>query len=135
MPRHIFFLRREMKLTGKRLWTSLLADFLLLLLLSSYPSTGAAQAPGTFIPTGNMSTPREGHTATLLLSGQVLITGGVDPTRRGSPAVATAELFDPDTGMFVPTGDLTTRRASYSATLLPDGLVLIAGGGALDTSE
>jgi galactose oxidase-like protein len=117
-----------MKWTSTRLWTSLLADFLFLVF--SQTST-AAQRPGTFIPTGNMTTPRIFHTATLLLSGKVLITGGFDqPWLQGTKPtrLASAELFNPETGAFTPTGNMTTGRASHSATLLADGRVLIAGG-------
>jgi len=93
-------------------------------------STSAAQAQttGTFISAANMTTPRISHTATLLLNGKVLITGGFDPTDN-SPPTASAELFDPETGTFTPTGNMTTPRSGHSAVLLPDGHVLIAGGG------
>jgi len=116
----------------KRL-TSLLPDFLVIVTLFSCASAAAAQAPGTFIPTGNMTTPRTHHTATLLLNGKVLITGGTDPTRPGSySASASAELFDPNTGTFTATGNMTTRHVSGSATLLADGRVLITGGNVVD---
>jgi hypothetical protein len=110
---------------------------LLFLLLLSHASTTSAQVVrGVFVPAGNMSVARSFHTATLLFSGQVLITGGTNPTVGGS-ALATAELFDPETDTFTSVGDMMTPRAYHTATLLPDGRVLITGGGwpALGTAE
>jgi hypothetical protein len=73
-----------------------------------------------------MGTARVYHTATLLQNGKVLIATG-DP----APYVNTnsAELYDPATGIFTPTGNLTTGRTSADAVLLPSGQVLIVGGG------
>src|SRR5580700_3173359 len=85
---------------------------------------------GTFTATGNMTTPRAWHTGTLLPDGKVLIVGGTvyqGNSELASPTLASAELYDPDAGTFSATGNLTTPRESHTATLLNNGMVLIAG--------
>lgn len=78
-----------------------------------------------FKVTGSMGTPRVNHTATLLNSGMVLITGGTD---NNGNALATAELFDPSSGIFSSTGSMASTRTNHTATLLASGQVLVAGG-------
>ncbi len=92
-----------------------------------------AQTPGTFMPTGSMGTARFFHTATLLYDGRVLIAGGDSDGNSGATrafqTLSSAELYDPSTGTFTATGKMTTPRGGHLAALLPDGRVLIAGGG------
>jgi hypothetical protein len=106
---------------------------------------------GTLTPTGTMTSARFAHTATLLANGKVLITGGSDSlvalsdhvsqtaallangkvlagASDGSFDLATAELFDPDTGTFTATGAMSEVRSQHTATLLANGKVLVAGG-------
>lgn len=80
---------------------------------------------GTFTASGSLNIGRSSHTATLLNSGMVLITGG--RTSSGG-YVSTAELYNPATRSFVVTGSMAIARATHTATLLNSGLVLIAGG-------
>src|ERR1700688_3441171 len=90
------------------------------------PSISTAQSSGTFKATGNMTRPRQTHSATLLPNGTVLIAGGYEltPAIPGRPITTdTAELYNPDLGTFAATGRMTTVRASHSATLLPNGKV------------
>ena len=82
--------------------------------------------------TNAMTTTRQGHTATLLSSGNVLVVGG---TSNGTTALATAELYNRTTGTWGATNSMTGARTLHSATLLPtssngttSGAVLIAGG-------
>ena len=85
----------------------------------------------TWVPTGSMGTDRRHATVTRLLDGRVLVVGGVLTPKPGPSQVflATAEIYDPETCQFIPTGGLTTgARALHTATLLPDGKVLVAGG-------
>jgi Kelch motif protein/galactose oxidase-like protein len=105
--------------------------------IGSYPITvttqdslGQNSAPQDFIlqvflhgfkATASMGTARTQHAATLLNSGKVLMTGGL--------STATAELYDPTTGIFAPTtGNMSVARLGHTATLLADGRVLITGG-------
>ena len=80
---------------------------------------------------GLLHTAREFHTATLLSNGKVLVAGG----RTGAGALgelAEVELFDLTTGMWTNTGSMTTARCLHTATLLPNGKVLVAGGMGID---
>ena len=86
-------------------------------------------ATGTFTPTGDMTAVRGGSPATLLLDGRVLFTGGYNCGPAGQDGIwASAELYDPATGTFSPTGSMGTPREFQTATRLADGRVLIAGG-------
>jgi hypothetical protein len=84
-----------------------------------------ARPAAASMPTGSMTVARDGHTATLLLDGRVLIAGG------GS---ASAELYDPMSQTFTATGSMTLAQGARSATLLANsklpnyGKVLMAGG-------
>jgi len=88
-------------------------------------------ATGTWAVTGQMNTPQiDSSTATLLPDGQVLVAGGIGGS---SNALSSAELYNPATGTWAVTGSMHQGRGGLygtgpSATLLPDGQVLVAGG-------
>gem|GEM_PF-517262 len=95
-------------------------------------------ATGKFSATGSMRVPRAYLKTVLLWSGKVLVTGG---SNNGVP-VFESELYDPASGLFSATGSMTARRlGGHTATLLPNGKVLAAGGdeygdnNALSTAE
>jgi hypothetical protein len=95
------------------------------------PAPGQFQYAGTAFGTnasGKMVQPRNWHTATLLADGtnKVLLAAGLDA--RGAPT-ATSELYDPATDTFIAVGNLPSKAAGHTATLLPNGLVFAAGGG------
>jgi hypothetical protein len=99
---------------------------------NNFSSTGTGEPATSFLA------------ATLLPDGQVLLAGGEEesvflycpPQLRRSPvSLARALLFDINTSSFSATGDMFSSRARHSATLLPGGKVLVAGGANILTVE
>ena len=86
-------------------------------LLPSVPAQAASS--GTWRLTGSLHVAREDATATLLLSGQVLVVGSES---------SNAELYNPSTGAWTLTGSLHAARDQHTATLFANGQVLVAGG-------
>src|SRR5206468_10185297 len=72
--------------------------------------------------------------ATRLPDGRVLVEGAVSDW--GSKTLnVTSELYDPFSGSWSPAEDMIAARAdAYTATLLADGRVLVAGGRELNDS-
>lgn len=103
------------------------------LVVGGEDGTGASTAElydgATFSPTADAMSGehRRGHMAETLGNGQVLIAGGIGSL---NAAVDSAELYDPATGLFADTDDMTSPRAWATATRLEDGAgrVLIVGG-------
>jgi hypothetical protein len=96
------------------------------------------RATNGWSPTGPMATARRGHTATLLEDGTVLVVGGLYKVEGVATYLRSAELYVPRTGTWLPAPALATERAYHSATPLPGGRVLVAGGtnlGDLDSAE
>ena len=83
---------------------------------------------GAWSSTEDMSKAGIGHTLTLLPDGRVLAAGGVHPTNRHFGAYPTTEIFDPAANSWSPGPELAQPRIDHSATLLPDGRVLLVGG-------
>jgi hypothetical protein len=84
-------------------------------------------ANGIWTNTGSLNTGRSAQTATLLPQGQVLVAGGNNAVNDGT-FLSKAELYDDAMGSWTLTGTLNNARGSHTATLLPNGAVLVAGG-------
>jgi len=91
-------------------------------------------ATGTWSVTDSLRSSRKWHTATLLPSGKVLVTGGESVAR---VSFASAELYDPATGTWSDAGSMLIARRYHTATLLPTWEVVVVGGfgGSLTTER
>ncbi len=104
-----------------------------LLLATTAPLAAGSKKSGgstsnTFSATGSMNVARYGHQTILLDNGQVLAVTG-DTT-----GANTAELYNPATGTWTLTGTPAVFHEAGSATRLPNGEVLLAGGGSYTSS-
>jgi N-acetylneuraminic acid mutarotase len=84
-------------------------------------------ATGTWRLTGALHETHVFYTATLLQNGMVLIAAGSDSIPGGTK-LNSAEVYDPASELWTQTGNLSFARYHHTATLLPNGLVLVAGG-------
>jgi hypothetical protein len=83
---------------------------------------------GGFSNTGKTNPARSGQAALRLANGEVLVLGG----NNSIAAEQSAEVYNPATGKWTLIGNLNPGGIfGYSAVLLPDGEVLVAGGRAL----
>jgi Galactose oxidase, central domain/Kelch motif len=112
------------------------AERLMALLAAATLAACDASSPD---PTGTIGTwtlaapliePRCSHSMTPLPGGKVLVAGGfrsISPEGNGA-GLDSAELYDPATGLWTPTGRMVSPRFWHAAELLDDGRVLVAGG-------
>lgn len=82
----------------------------------------------TFSPAGTLDDGRDGATTTRLPDGRVLVVGGEVINDDHGYLEADAQVCDPETESFHAAGPLDQARWGHSATLLPDGRVLIVVG-------
>ncbi len=89
----------------------------------------AGPALGVWTPTGAMGTGRVAHTATLLPHGAVLVTGGAISDNPVT-FTATSEIYEPGSRSWRAAAPMSVVRIHHTATLLPNGKVLVVGGDA-----
>ena len=85
-------------------------------------------ATDAWTPAGRMALTRVDASLTLLPDGCVLMAGGEDPAGSEYVLYSTTEIFDPVTSAWSPGPDLSEPRSDHSATLMPDGRILLVGG-------
>jgi N-acetylneuraminic acid mutarotase len=87
-------------------------------------NTLAVAASGTWAFTGSLHNSRDGHTATLLPNGTVMVAGG----ELNGLALDTAEVYSPSTLSWSTVGNLNVARNNASAVVLPTGSAMVIGG-------
>ncbi len=84
----------------------------------------AIAASGSWSPAASLHNARDGHTATLLPNGNIVVAGG----ENNNLAMASTEVYSPLTSSWTNSGNLNVARSNASALLLPSGMILVAGG-------
>jgi Galactose oxidase, central domain/Kelch motif len=76
----------------------------------------------------SMASPRLLFGIAALQDGRILVAGGVNEQGTSVDAISAAEIFDPSTGQWSPTGSLRESLAEFATAVLPSGQVVEAGG-------
>jgi hypothetical protein len=87
------------------------------------PTSGAFSTTNT-----GLQLPRQKHSASLLPNGRVLIAGGFTTTATSTGPTNTAEIYYPDTKVFLPTSVMSSSHSQHAAVGLPNGNIFVAGG-------
>jgi hypothetical protein len=106
-------------------------------LLLSVTLPQSARADSTWTNVASLNTARYAHTATLLPNGRVLVVGGC-LNSACTDLASSAEVYDPAANNWTTVAPLSVARYAHTATLLPNGKVLVAGGydgGRIATTE
>ena len=109
-----------MKLHTTKLSKTIIVTAALIVAMNAF----ALAASGTWTGTASLHTARDGHTATLLPNGNVVIAGG----ENNNQTVSSSEVYSPTFDSWTASGNLNVARSNASAVILPNGQVLIAGG-------
>jgi len=81
-----------------------------------------------WVNAASMGMGRWGHTATLLPNGNLLVAGGLgEEPNNLSIALASVEIYDPRVNRWSPLASMAEAHAGQTATLLPNGMVLVVG--------
>ncbi|WP_370350258.1 Kelch repeat-containing protein [Catenulispora sp. EB89] len=120
-----------------------LKDGRVLVVGGSTPTLNAQSAATLYNPAANtwsaaapMGTSRRDFAAVRLADGRVLVTGGIGASQGfPAPGLASTEIFDPAAGTWTAAADMHEGRWDHTATLLPDGRVLVAGGGSVRSPQ
>ena len=82
---------------------------------------------GVWTATGNLNVARCNYVLAVLQNGKILVAGGAT-SERFLGVTTSAELYNPTTGNWTRTGSMNQARQGATATVLPNGKVLVAGG-------
>jgi len=100
------------------------ARIMYIVALALAATTFSFAASGAWSPTGTMQSARDGHAATILANGKILVAGG---TNNGL-SLTSAELYNPTAGTWTFTGSMHVGRTLARAVQLSNGSVLVMGG-------
>jgi|GEM_PF-5645492 len=88
-----------------------------------------------WITSADLNVGRYGHRDVMLPTGHVLALGGYGIATNNLEVLQSVEFYDVENDSWTEIADLLEPRTSHTATLLPNGLLIVVGGDRSATSE